>query len=379
MRTCLTFPALLLAFAAFGCSKGEESPTAPLSDGSGAPGSFQLFNLKDRETGSIWNFKGKAVSGPLEGETLRQLPAHNAMWFAWLAFWGNTGVHGSEGIGDGRDFLNQIPFPLNDIYSGGVPRDGIPALTDPRLDAASEAQWADTEAVFGVVVNGEARAYPHAIGWWHEIVNDVVGGKPICVTFCPLTGTGMVFDGVSGAGGNRITLGVSGLLFNSNLIMFDRRDGVTHYPQMIYESINGDVGQELELLPVIETTWGLWQQLYPETKVVSRRTGISRNYSEYPYGSYRANQSIFYPLAQDIVENALSELHHPKERVLGIRGELGTPRAYPFTEMGGVQAALNETLDNRDILIVYYQDGRLAIPYSREVNGNSLTFDIDQP
>ena len=84
----------------------------------------------------------------------------------------------------------------------------------------------------GLFINGEAKAYPHNIGWLHEITNDVVGGKPVVVSFCPLTGTGMVFDGGE-LSVNRLTCGVSGNLFNNNLMMYDRRDNLsdpTLYP-----------------------------------------------------------------------------------------------------------------------------------------------------
>ncbi|GEM_PF-1774539 len=384
---------LLSVLGILSCGGGGKSPTAPTplppvpsasssgasSGGSGSigPGPYRLFLMKDKETGSTWNVKGEAVDGPLKGKTLQQIPAHNAMWFAWLAFWGNTEVYGSAQKGDGQDFRNTVQFPQDKILSGGPPPDGIPALTDPAVVSASQASWGDEEMVSGVVVGVEARAYPQNIGWWHEIVNDRVGGHPICYTFCPLTGTGLIFDGDGtrqGPGGDRITMGVSGLLFNTNLIMYDRRDRQTLYPQMIYTSINGSP-QDLRLLPVVETTWGLWKQLYPRTTVVSAQTGHPRNYNVYPYGSYRQDGDIFFPLAQDVNKNALAKLYHPKEVVLGLMGINGAPRAYPFKAMGE-RAALNETLDGRAILIVWYKEGLLAIPYNRTVDGRDLTFEV---
>lgn len=358
-------------------SSGASSGSSPA--GSIGPGPYRLFTMKDKETGSTWNVKGEAVDGPLKGKTLDQIPAHNAMWFAWLAFWGNTEVYGVAQRGDGQDFRNTLQFPQDKILSGGVPPDGIPALTDPTTVPASQSGWGDGEMVSGVFFAGEARAYPQNIGWWHEIVNDKVGGHSVCYTFCPLTGTGLVFDGQGdqGQGGDRITLGVSGLLFNTNLIMYDRRDRKTLYPQMIYASINS-TPQELRLLPVVETTWGLWKQLYPRTSVVSAQTGYPRNYGVYPYGSYREDTDIFFPLAQDFNKNALAKLFHPKEMALGLRGINGTPRVYPFKAMGE-RAALNETLDGRDILIVWYKEGLLAIPYNRNVDGRPLMFEVVNP
>ncbi len=383
---------LLTVLGIFSCGGGGRSTAGPTSlppasgassgsspSGSIGPGPYKLFTMKDKETGSTWNVKGEAVDGPLKGKALDQIPAHNAMWFAWLAFWGNTEVYGMAQKGNGEDFRNTLQFPQDKILSGGVAPDGIPALTDPATVPAPQASWSDGDMVSGVFFAGEARAYPQNIGWWHEIVNDKVGGHSVCYTFCPLTGTGLIFDGEGrpGEAGERITMGVSGLLFNTNLIMYDRRDRKTLYPQMIYTAINGSTN-DLKLLPVVETTWGLWKQLYPRTTVVSVQTGIPRNYGAYPYGSYRESSDIFFPLAQDYNQNALARLFHPKEMVLGLMGINGTPRAYPFKAMGE-QAALNESLDGRDILVVWYREGRMAIPYNRNVDGRPLTFEIVNP
>ena len=126
----------------------------------------------------------------------------------------------------------------------------------------------------GLVFDGDARAYPHNIGWWNEIINDQFTDRSVAVTLCPLTGTGLVFD-ATGADRTQIEFGVSGLLINSNLVMYDRRDGATLYPQMIYTAINGgDLGAQLELLPVIETTWGMWKKMYPNTTVVEAGTRL---------------------------------------------------------------------------------------------------------
>jgi hypothetical protein len=104
-------------------------------------------------------------------------------------------------------------------------------MTDPQMVRRDQVDYlSDTDLILGVVVEGEARAYPHNIGWWHEIVNDRVSGHPVSVTFCPLTGTGLVFDGKRDRR-RRMELGVSGLLYNTNLVMFDREDE-SLYPQI---------------------------------------------------------------------------------------------------------------------------------------------------
>ena len=158
-------------------------------------------------------------------------------------------------------------FPLRQIITV-LNFDSIPALTNPAFLEPSQVQYlAEDDLVLGLAINGEAKAYPHNIGWWHEIINDVVGGQPVSVTFCPLTGTGLVFDATD-ENGEQFSLGVSGKLYNNNLVMYDRRDR-TLYPQIYFTGVwGGRENQSLTLLPVIETTWAAWKQMYPETTVV---------------------------------------------------------------------------------------------------------------
>jgi hypothetical protein len=231
------------------------------------------------------------------------------------------------------------------LRGGGVPRDGIPAVTNPSFVPASEAQLGELDPVMGVFMEGVAKAYPEAIGWRHEIINDQIGKRFISVTLCPLTGTPQVFDATD-EDGSQIEFGVSGLLINSNLVMYDRRDDNTLYPQMIYTAINGDhEGERLTLLPVVHTTFGRWKQLHPDTQVAELATGLER-YSanlqeayarsgvyQYPYGNYRTqNGFLIFPWTTG--EPDLS-LFGTKDLVLGVcmGDEL---RAYPFDTMGQI-------------------------------------------
>ena len=279
--------------------------------------------------------------------------------------------------GTGGNFLEN--FPLGSVISGGVVKDGIPALTDPifvALNSRDADYVLETDIVLGLYINGEAKAYPHNIGWWHEIVNDEVGGEPVVVTLCPLTGTGMVFDG-NGEDG-RIRLGVSGRLFNNNLIMYDRRDqapGETNYPQMLGKGVSGPRnGEELKLIPVVETTWRYWKQLPPATTVVSSRTGFSRSYVTYPYGTYRdPTAPPSYSITPSIDDNVRANLLDWKQLTLGVRfGEMA--KGYPFDLMG-TQAAINDEIDGNPILVVWYADELMAVPFSRNVGGQTLTFE----
>jgi hypothetical protein len=108
---------------------------------------------------------------------------------------------------NGFSLLN-ASVPREYIAPGGPPRDGIPALTAPKVLPAAKAPWQDDEVVIGIEAGGQARAYPTVILLWHEVVNDTLGGRPILVTYCPFCGTGMVFD--RRIQGKARTFGVSG-------------------------------------------------------------------------------------------------------------------------------------------------------------------------
>ena len=268
------------------------------------------------------------------------------------------------------------------LRGGGVSKDGIPAMTNPSSVPAGEAfHIDDQDPVIGVYLDGIARAYPESIGWWHEIVNDQIGDRFITVTLCPLTGTPQVFDATD-ENGEQIEFGVSGLLINSNLVMYDRRDNSTLYPQMIYTAINGDdEGERLTLLPVVHTTFARWKQLPPDTQVVEFGTGLERygtriqtayadelRFDRYPYGDYRTNDS--YLLFSWTTSTPDLSVFDTKDLVLGvcIGDEL---RAYPFSRMGR-QAVINDELGGQSLLVIYEQG--TTIPYSRVVEGRTLTF-----
>ena len=283
---------------------------------------------------------------------------------------------GPDGPVEGT-FLDLERFPYDAIVSGGPAKDGIPALTNPNFVGPSFVEYLrPDDLVLGVVINGEARAYPHNIGWWHEIVNDKIGGRAISVTFCPLTGTGLVFDATDAHGG-QFQLGVSGLLFNTNLVMYDRRDGDTLYPQMAFKAISGPRrGESLQLLPVVETTWDTWRTLYPRTRVIEKGLYHLQTYAKYPYGDYRTNHDyLLFDLVIPLHNNGnrwATQLER-KERVLGVRLD-GESKAYPFSAMGE-RAVINDRVGGVDIAVVWDRASVLVVPYARVVDGQTLTFD----
>ena len=271
----------------------------------------------------------------------------------------------------------------NHLFSGGPGLDGIPAMTNPIAVDPDEVEYvADDDLVMGVVINGEAMAYPENLGWWHEIINDRVGGQFISATFCPLTGTALNFNATE-VNGSQIEFGVSGLLINSNLVMYDRRDNQTLYPQMIYTGIQGNFfGEQLELLPIVETTWSMWRQMHPDTKVAQGATGLDfypasqRNfysidsYFRYPYGNYRTlhGSLLFQPTTAD----PDGSVHNYKDIVLGVCRD-NAVKSYPLTTMPD-GAVINDILGVDAIVVIYDADSYTAIPYLSKVGDQYLEF-----
>jgi hypothetical protein len=214
-----------------------------------------------------------------------------------------AGATGAPPLADESLALGHTTAYLREqIMEGGPDKDGIPSIDDPAFEGAAEAYLDDDEPVFGVVVDGDVRAYPQSILVWHEIVNDTVGGVPVTVTYCPLTGTAMGFQR------GETTFGVSGRLVNNNLVMYDRATD-SRWQQVAATSIEGvHEGRSLRELPVRWTTWGAWRRAHPETRLLSTDTGYVRDYSRDPYGDYaprsgyyeRGNDhTLFAPLSDD--------------------------------------------------------------------------------
>jgi hypothetical protein len=193
--------------------------------------------------------------------------------------------------------LTNPQVPVAEIRSGGQPRDGIPAIDRPVFVAASGARHLrDDDLVVSFSHGGETRAYPLRILVWHEIVNDTVGGRPVAVTYCPLCGTAMVFDRRTGQ--RTLTFGVSGLLYQSDVLMYDRQSD-SLWSQLAMKSVTGPLaGTEITWLASEHLTFGAWRVKHPEGRVLSARTGFQRDYSAWPYEDYEASDRTMFPVAR---------------------------------------------------------------------------------
>jgi hypothetical protein len=194
----------------------------------------------------------------------------------------------------------QSAIRLDEIDWGGVTVNGIPPLEYPRVLPAVDARYLrDNNIVFGVVVNGEARAYPKRILAWHELATDRVGGGELTLVYCTLCGTVIPYE--STVAGRLLRFGTSGLLYRSNKLMFDEQTA------SLWSALEGKpvvgplVGSDIELTPreVVTTTWGEWRVLHPETTVLSLETGHKRNYSEgAAYRDYFASDDLYFRVSQ---------------------------------------------------------------------------------
>ncbi|MEX0917342.1 MAG: DUF3179 domain-containing protein [Candidatus Paceibacterota bacterium] len=207
-------------------------------------------------------------------------------------------------------------IPLNEILAGGPPKDGIPSIDNPKFTGVDEADKFLTDESIGLVINykGEKRFYPYQILVWHEIVNDAVAGDPLLVTYCPLCQTGIVFE--RRVNGEEIEFGVSGLLWQSNLLMYDRQaneENESLWSQVLGEAVLGpQTGERLAIVSSDTVKYGDWKEKNPDTQVLSRDTGTSRNYTRDPYGDYYTNNDVSFGATFD------DDRLHPKEFVLGV-------------------------------------------------------------
>lgn len=242
----------------------------------------------------------------------------------------------SNGKGQKPFDVTRHSIPLSEIERS-IPKDAIPALAQPEFLTAQEAgiRLKDSDRVLGVFLNGESKAYPVAILNWHEVVNDVVGNKPVLVTWCPLCGSSVVFDPV--VEGRRLTFGVSGLLYKRNALFYDH-ETMGLWSQLLSHAVTGPMaGSPLRVLPATNATWEEWKKAHPETSVLSFHTGYQRDYTVDPY--------ISYPLARNTALWVSSR---------------GRMKIYPLSELKKVGSRVVDQVGGQDVTIVYDDTSRRA-------------------
>ena len=252
---------------------------------------------------------------------------------------------------------NRHTVPYDELLSGGPPRDGIQSIDDPSFVSNEEAaDWlAPNEPVIALELNGDARAYPLSIITWHEIVNDVVGGEPVAVTFCPLCNSALVFE--STINGQVFEFGVSGLLRNSDLIMYDRTTE-TLWQQFTGEGIVGDLaGERLSLVPSSLVSFADFREGHPDGQVLSQDTGFNRPYGQNPYAGYDTYDHVLSAGGNLVLfrEQEDDRLDAAARVVTVSLDEAGIDIAYPLTVLEE-QGVIHDTQGGRD-LVVFFKAG----------------------
>jgi len=326
-------------------------------------------------------------SGGWKRVTLKTVAVLFVLGVAGVALF--TAVGGESPSLDAATREGAEPTPLVDPseLQRVVPRDAIPALDEPNFEAVGDIEWlAAREPVIEVQIDGDARAYPLQILIWHEIVNDVVDGTPITVTFCPLCNTAIAFEQPS-IDGETTTFGTSGSLYNSNLVMYDRATE-SYWPQATGQAITGPLtGRQLERIPAQIVSWADFRDSFPDGKVLSRDTGHNRSYGTNPYPGYDDVDNPPF-LFDGEVDGRLAAV----ERVLGVQSE-GEVVAFPYFRLqkaaDGKFATVNTEVGEEPTLVLWKpgvtsaldgteiatsKDVGAAAAFDRELDGRTLKF-----
>ena len=250
-----------------------------------------------------------------------------------------------------------------EIVWGGVPVDGIPALDNPQMIGAGEADYLkDDDLVFGVEIDGDARAYPLRIMGWHEMANDVVGGVPIAIAYCTLCGAAILFDTAVDGWEKPFVFGSSGFLYRSNKLMFDRETD-SLWNQFTGRPVSGPLrgsGIGLNVRPIATTSWGRWKAAHPDTKVLSLETGHRRDYgSGVVYKEYFSSPDLMFPTRvgdESVVKR--------KDVVFGVRGTAAS-RAWPVKAFEN-EPVINDVIGGQTIVLIGDADTRTVRAYERK-------------
>lgn len=272
-------------------------------------------------------------------------------------------VDQAQGAGTSAGFdLSSAIIPVEEVLSGGPLRDGSPSIDRPKFISASQATFLrPDDLVVSVTADGRTRAYPLRLLVWREIVNDTVGTQALAVTYCPLCGTAMVFN--RRVGSRVLTFGVSGLLYQSDVLMYDRQTE-SLWSQLAMKSVAGKlVKTELSWLASEQLTWAAWKQKYLGGQVLSTDTGYRRDYNRQANPGYEQREQTMFP-----VPRHRSELRN-KAWVVGIV-LAGQAAAYPLEELaangvtadeiGGVKVRVSIVPASQAVSVVNPANGELV-------------------
>lgn len=266
-------------------------------------------------------------------------------------------------------------IPVSEIHQGGPPRDGIPSIDSPEYLPISKVDYLkDDDLVLGLELNGIAKAFPIRILIWHEIVNTEFEQDPVVVTFCPLCGTGMAFlsqatataPAEKGKGEQVIDFGVSGLLHNNDMLMYDRQTD-SLWSQIPGKAVSGPMaGARLKRLSVTHIPWTQWKREHPKGEVLSTKTGALRDYNDDPYKGYDKIEKLLFPISRE------DKRYTNKELVLGLE-QNGKSKAWPISELtkktkNSKATVITDSFDGKPITINFDPKSKTATVHDKDGN-----------
>jgi hypothetical protein len=291
-------------------------------------------------------------------------------------------LHAQPSPGVWRTDFSRRSVNLSEIKPGGPPKDGILALDRPQFDSVSQASsWLNAkEPVLVVQQAGQVRAYPLQILVWHELVNDQIGELPVLVSYCPLCNSAVVFD--RRVNGRVLNFGVTGMLRESDMIMFDRSTE-SFWQQITGEAVVGALtGARLKIAKSVIVSFEDFAQAFPNGHCLTRETGYLRSYGTTPYAGYEFGNRLMAPVKLDRVRR-VSAL----ERIATVTSGTNS-RAYPFAMLRRL-GVVNDNLGGQHF-VIFFQPGMVtpldrneiahsrdvgtAAAYSAEVDGQRLSF-----
>jgi len=255
---------------------------------------------------------------------------------------------------------------LEEIVWGGVAKDGIPALNNPKLIGANDASYLnDDDLVFGVAINGDIRAYPMRILDWHEMFNDTIGGVPVALAYCTLCASGILYETRVPGRAAPFVFGTSGLLYRSNKLMYDTETN-SLWNQFTGKPVIGPLtgsGIELTVRPVAISSWQDWRRRHPDTKVLSLDTGHKRDYRPgTAYGAYYSSPFLMFPAM--LKDDRLSA----KVYVFALRDAAGE-KVWPLSAFAD-DTVINDRVGARDVVLI----GELSTRTVRAYDGGGRDF-----
>ncbi len=278
---------------------------------------------------------------------VKTLTAHSFLMLWFLLFMSFSHVSLAKTINGFN--LSNSDVPIDTISHGGPPKDAIPSIDKPKFRTPTEAELSSSARVLAINYRGIQRAYPINILNWHEIVNDNINDQPFMVTYCPLCGSGIAFESEESG------FGVSGLLYNSDVLLYDRATS-SLWSQIGMRAISGKrKGETLKPIAVTHTTLSSWLKKFPDSDILSTETGFKRDYSTSPYAGYEKTPHLFFK-----VNKKAPDIFHPKSLVLGVRVD-GGQKAYPYEVLAkNNQREIHDSINGKKVLIEWDAEAKSA-------------------